>query len=249
MKKLFYFLSKTDPELIAHCGVQAKSQQIMKGVLILISGLFATLSAAFGLGLFFESSLLAAVFGVGYGLLIMSVFREVVSSATKAFALPALLLAIVMGIIISVPLELRLFEGRISDEILSSVGTISVRLFLILIPAAPLLVRLLEGDNMYIESVKKLQACKRSGALERTPEQIAASDINLRPAIPGFGRGFASAIDWAGALAPTVEELRGGDKTPDEADAMAMAGDWKAIGSDLMKVMKKYGAKSTRRIA
>ena len=247
MKKLFYFLSKTDPELIARCGVQAESQQIMKGVLILITGLFATLSAAFSLRLFFESIVLAAIFGVGYGLLIISVFREAVSSATKASALPALLLAIIMGIIISVPLDLRLFEGWTPDQILSLTGT-SVRLFLILILATPLLVRLLEGNNMYIESVKEQQACKRSDALEHEREQIDTPNINLRPAIPSFGRGFSSAIDWAGALAPRVEELRGGDKTPSEADAMAMAGDWKAVGNDLMKVMKKYGAESTRQI-
>jgi hypothetical protein len=105
----------------------------------------------------------------------------------------------------------------------------------------PSFVRILEANTEYNALVNIRQA----QTLEEEAEKKPAYNINSRFSIPTFGQGYASAIDWAGSLAPRVEELRGGGGAPDEADAAALAGDWKAVGKDLKKVVNKYGAEST----
>lgn len=82
---------------------------------------------------------------------------------------------------------------------------------------------------------------------------------STKVAVPGFGQGFAGAIDFFGVFVPTIEDLRGGAYTSTEACAAAIARDWELIGKDLRqvlgrhedsrKVAGKYGTESPQHVA
>lgn len=121
----------------------------------------------------------------------------------------------------------------------------AIRFMLILTYALPFVLTLLAGNTEYSVLVRRQRFKLAGHEFENRVSPI--QDSRLR--IPGFGYGFAAAIDWAGMLAPTVQELRGGDRTPNEADAAALAGDWRAVGDDLKKVLRRHGAKATSQVA
>lgn len=117
INKLLYSLSSTDQELIAQCDVQSKTQQKFKGILVLIAGFLAAISAIGAMSLLTRSLFLMIVSGIAYGLIIIFFDRSIVSAARKHTALLGLLFAIVFGITTSAPLELRLFKSSIDEEI------------------------------------------------------------------------------------------------------------------------------------
>ncbi len=126
---------------------------------------------------------------------------------------------------------------------------LGLRLLVVLILSSPLLVRLSAGKDEYAAMVEAQQARAYEGYYERRlareSARGAARGVNSRLPVPGFGQGFAGAIDWTGLLSPSIEDLRGGDGPAEAADAAALAGDWQAVGHDLKKVIDKHGAKST----
>jgi hypothetical protein len=352
MKRLLYFLSKTDEELIAQCDLRSQKQQLAKGILVFISSINTTVIAIYTLFLILKSIPIALIAGLIFGLLNLFFVREVVSAASKVAALIFLPVAIFSAFILSVPFELAVFEKSINKEIVKvettdidkhieslrreiyayeaelaklqkqlideSEGTggskVSGRgptyeqklkiyqdykdrreqkinelsfeidrlgkekasllanpsgdfllrvetlrairsssltaswvswaiiLLLFMTESFPVLIRLLEYNNAYTELSKTLYTYKKR-------EQSTTPSINVRLAIPTFGRGFASAIDWTGTLDPSSEELREDATSPDEADVMALGGDWKTVGNDLRKVLGKHGTTSPRQAA
>lgn len=355
MTRLLYFLSNTDEALIARCPDSAKRAQMAKGAYILFTALLTVLFLSYGVFVSSKSFLLATT-GLACGVLNLFVLRALFSARSKTAALSGLLLAIFTGLVLSVPLELRLFQGSIDKEILkrpfaerdariselraevvdlrqeltrrekefldealgvpgpgmtgvqgigpafkarkeiyegfraqstqritelseeireielekaslradppgdllsryealSNIHSASpdawrmswgLRLLLIMLEATPFLLRLLEGRNPYTELVESRYA------REERDEQGSAPDVNVRVPLPGFARGFAGAVDVSGALAPTAEGLRGGAESAVEADVAALAHDWETVGDDLRRVLNKYGAESSRRVA
>lgn len=355
MTRLLYFLSNTDEALIARCPDSAKRAQMAKGAYLLFTALLTALFLSYGMFIFSKSFLLAAA-GLACGVLNLFFIRVLFSARSKTATLPGLLLAIFTGLMLSVPLELRLFQGSINNEILkrplaerdariyelktevddlrkeltrrqralldeafgvqgpettgmpgegpafkarqeiyesfraqstqritelseeirqvelekaslranppgdllsryealSNIHAASpdawrmswgLRLLLIMLEATPFLLRLLEGRNPYTELVESLYV------REERDEQGGAPDVNARVPLPGFTRGFAGAVDVSGALAPTAEGLRGGAESAAEADVAALARDWETVRDDLRRVLNKYGAESSRRVA
>jgi hypothetical protein len=95
------------------------------GAIILLTALFAVLSGGYALFTIFQSDSLAILLGILWGALIFSLDRFIVSSMRKSGglgrellqALPRIVLAVVIAISLSRPLELRLFEREISEQL------------------------------------------------------------------------------------------------------------------------------------
>lgn len=95
------------------------------GGVILFTSLFATLSAGYALFTVFDNLWAAAAFGILWGLMIFNLDRYIVSSIKKTgtfwnqflMATPRILLAAFLGIIISKPLELKVFEKEINKQL------------------------------------------------------------------------------------------------------------------------------------
>lgn len=99
------------------------------GATIFFTGLFAALSGGYAMYFVFKGDALAIFFSIFFGLIwglaIFNMDRYIVSSidkngsTTKQFlqATPRILLAIMIGIVISRPLELKIFDKEIKDRL------------------------------------------------------------------------------------------------------------------------------------
>jgi hypothetical protein len=95
------------------------------GATVFFTGVFAFLSASYALYTVFDNVFTSIGFGIVWGLMIFILDRFIVSSMRKegrigrelAMALPRLILAIVISVVIARPLELKIFEKEISPEL------------------------------------------------------------------------------------------------------------------------------------
>jgi hypothetical protein len=118
LTKPLFALSKTDNQLIQLCTDGAYKTQAGYGLFILIVGIFAFCSSSYALSTTFDMNgiyLIAAV----YATLIMLIDREIVSVATKSRGMVAtrLVLAVFIGLVVSVPIELRIFQPQITQQL------------------------------------------------------------------------------------------------------------------------------------
>lgn len=95
------------------------------GATIFFTGLLAAASGGYALFTVFDNIWFSLLFGAIWGLLIFNLDRFIVSSMRKEgkpareilLALPRLILAVVISIVIAKPLELKIFEKEITPEI------------------------------------------------------------------------------------------------------------------------------------
>ena len=97
------------------------------GATIFFTGLLAMISASYAIYTVFDSWGGAIAFGLVWGLMIFNLDRYIVSSMKRRgtfgsdfmTALPRLVLAVIISIVISKPLELKIFEKEINAELIS----------------------------------------------------------------------------------------------------------------------------------
>lgn len=95
------------------------------GGIVLFTAVFATLSAGYAMFTVFDDVWTAVGFGVLWGLMIFNLDRYIVSSIKKTgtwwnqvlMTIPRLILATFLGIIISKPLELKIFEKEVNKQL------------------------------------------------------------------------------------------------------------------------------------
>jgi len=92
------------------------------GIIVFLTGVMASITGFYALFTIFDSILLAIIFGIFWGILIFFLDWYIVASLKKEerilsellFALPRIILAILLAVVISRPLELKLFEKEIN---------------------------------------------------------------------------------------------------------------------------------------
>ena len=108
-----HILRKTPSEWNKFAGI---------GGIILFTAVFATLSAGYAMFTVFDDYWLSTIFAVLWGLMIFNLDRYIVSSLKKTgtwwnqvlMAIPRIILAGFLGIVISKPLELKIFEKEVN---------------------------------------------------------------------------------------------------------------------------------------
>lgn len=113
-----FALSKTDRNLIELCSDTAYKTQAGYGLFVLIVGIFAFFSSSYALSTTLDVSgvyLIAAV----YATLIVLIDREIVSVTNKNRLMVGvrLVLAVFIGLVVSVPIELRIFDTQIRQQL------------------------------------------------------------------------------------------------------------------------------------
>lgn len=111
-----HILRKTPSEWNKFAGI---------GGIVLFTAVFATLSAGYAMFTVFDDLWVSAGFGLLWGLMIFNLDRYIVSSIKKTgtwwnqilMAIPRLILATFLGIIISKPLELKIFEKEVNKQL------------------------------------------------------------------------------------------------------------------------------------
>ncbi|MFT4666489.1 MAG: hypothetical protein ACI9VN_001609 [Patescibacteria group bacterium] len=125
LKKFLLDCSGVDQVLLKKCPSD-QNKYIGIGATIFFTGLLAAFSASYALYTVFDSYILAALFGIVWGLMIFNLDRYIVSSMKsqgKFFrdlfvALPRIAMAVILALVISKPLELKIFEKEINSELL-----------------------------------------------------------------------------------------------------------------------------------
>lgn len=129
--KALYILSKTDIRMISRCNARTKMHQRGLGLFVLLTSLFAFFAGYYALVTIFgywdefnqeyvltyKDRLIVTSCALLYALMIASIDREIVSAKNKWAALLRIPLAIAIGIVISVPLKLKILEGKINQKI------------------------------------------------------------------------------------------------------------------------------------
>lgn len=121
----FWLCSGADIATLQKCPSE-KSKYAGIGATVFFTGLFAALAGGYALFTVFDNVWIAATLGVLWGLLIFNLDRYIVSSMRKngkfmrefTMALPRLVLAVIISIVIAKPLELKIFEKEINSELI-----------------------------------------------------------------------------------------------------------------------------------
>lgn len=127
IREFFLFCSGANRSVLAECPSE-KTKYAGIGATVFFTALLAGLSGGYALYTVFLSPELAVPFGVLWALMIFNLDRVIVSGMRKQrefrldllYATPRLLLATLLAIVISKPIELKLFEREIEAQMIHS---------------------------------------------------------------------------------------------------------------------------------
>lgn len=126
LKKFFILCSGSDTDILDQCSNGEKNKYAGIGATVFFTALMATIAASYALSTIFDDPIMAIGFGLVWGLLIFNLDRFIVSTIKKrnSFfdellqATPRIILAVIIAIVISKPLELKIFEKEINQVLL-----------------------------------------------------------------------------------------------------------------------------------
>ena len=126
LSSFFLFCSGCDESILQKTPTE-HNKYVGIGATVFFTGLFATVAAGYALYTVFGNLFSASIFAIMWGLLIFNLDRYIVSSMKKkdnfiadwSIALPRIVLAVIISMVISKPLELKIFETEIQSEIVS----------------------------------------------------------------------------------------------------------------------------------
>ena len=122
IKHFFWLCSGANRPLLEKCPTEG-SKYVGIGATIFFTGIFAALAGAYALYTVFGNYYVAVIFGLVWGLMIFNLDRYIVSSMRKEgnpakefyTALPRIVLALLISLVIAKPLEMKIFEKEIES--------------------------------------------------------------------------------------------------------------------------------------
>ena len=123
-ERFFIYCSGTDQTILDQCPTD-RNKFVGIGATIFFTGVLAFFSSGYALYTVFDSWLAAIAFGLVWGLMIFNLDRYIVMSMKSNgrwyrdlfIALPRVALAVLLALVISKPLEMKIFEKEINSEI------------------------------------------------------------------------------------------------------------------------------------
>lgn len=124
LTRFFWFCSGANFSLLKRSPTES-NKYIGIGATVFFTGVLAALAAGYALYTVFQSVWPAMLFGLLWGFMIFNLDRFIVSSMRKRksawgewkLAIPRLVLAVLLALVISKPLELKMFEREINRKI------------------------------------------------------------------------------------------------------------------------------------
>ena len=114
---LLLWLSGTDVEIVSRMSKHVRTQREIMGGFVFTTSVFAYISGCYALSLITGDLAVALFVGLLYGYLIMLFDRAIVSSPTKKTALARLPIALLIGVIVAVPVEMLFYRDSINVSI------------------------------------------------------------------------------------------------------------------------------------
>ena len=126
LKEFFIICSGSDTDILEQCSKGEQNKYAGIGATVFFTALMAFIAASFALYTVFDNLYTSIFFGLIWGLLIFNLDRYIVSTIKKTGrvldeliqASPRILLAVIIAIVISKPLELKIFEKEINQVLL-----------------------------------------------------------------------------------------------------------------------------------
>ncbi|WP_348799079.1 DUF4407 domain-containing protein [Flavobacterium adhaerens] len=126
LKKFFILCSGADKQLLEGCSEGEQTKFVGIGATVFFTAVMAFIASAYALFTVFDSVYPALLFGLVWSLLIFNLDRFIVSTIRKRNqfsaeflqATPRIILAIIIAIVISKPLEIKIFEKEINAVLL-----------------------------------------------------------------------------------------------------------------------------------
>lgn len=130
MKKFFWFCAGSTAKLLEKCPSDERAKHAGIGAMIFITASLAILSGTFAIQTIVESKVVSVLIGLFWGFVIFNIDRLMVSTMKKEnsgdkladkkkeliFAMPRIILAIIIAIVISKPIEVKLLEAQIETQ-------------------------------------------------------------------------------------------------------------------------------------
>ncbi|HSD09037.1 DUF4407 domain-containing protein [Flavobacterium sp.] len=126
LKQFFILCSGADKPLLDGCSEGEQTKYVGIGATVFFTAVMAFIASAYALFTVFDNVLPALLFGLVWSLLIFNLDRFIVSTIRKRNnfaaeflqATPRIILAIIIAIVISKPLEIKIFEKEINTVLL-----------------------------------------------------------------------------------------------------------------------------------
>lgn len=126
LKKFFIICSGSDTDILDNCSIGEQNKFAGIGATVFFTAVMAFIACSYALFTVFDNLFTAIGFGFVWALLIFNLDRFIVSTIKKRDniideilqASPRLILAVIIAIVISKPLELKIFEKEINQVLL-----------------------------------------------------------------------------------------------------------------------------------
>jgi len=126
LKQFFIICSGADTDILKTCANGEQNKYAGIGATVFFTAVMAIIACSYALYTVFDNLLAAIGLGVVWGLLIFNLDRFIVSTIKKRNnvldeiiqATPRLILAVIIAVVISKPLELKIFEKEINQVLL-----------------------------------------------------------------------------------------------------------------------------------
>lgn len=126
LKQFFILCSGADTDILKGCSNGEQNKYAGIGATVFFTALMAAIAASYALYTVFDNLYTSIFFGIIWGLLIFNLDRYIVSTIKKRDnvldeilqAMPRIFLAVIIAVVISKPLELKIFEKEINQVLL-----------------------------------------------------------------------------------------------------------------------------------
>ena len=126
LQKFFILCSGADANILKTCSKGEQNKYAGIGATVFFTAVMAFIASAYALFTVFDNAYTAIFFGIVWGLLIFNLDRFIVSTIKKSNsfkseflqATPRIILAVIIAIVISKPLEMKIFEKEINQVLL-----------------------------------------------------------------------------------------------------------------------------------
>src|SRR5690606_368130 len=124
LNRFFWWCSGAHQDLLIKCPTES-SKYVGIGATVFFTGVFAMLAASYAMYTVFDNLWPAMGVGLVWGLMIFNLDRYIVSSMRKEgntgkellMALPRIILAVLISLVIAKPLEMKIFDKEIRGEL------------------------------------------------------------------------------------------------------------------------------------
>ncbi|MEG3657513.1 DUF4407 domain-containing protein [Arenibacter palladensis] len=134
LQQFFILCSGADTDILKTCSTGEQNKYAGIGATVFFTAVMAFIASAYALFTVFDNIYTSIFFGLIWGLLIFNLDRFIVSTIKKSNsfksellqATPRIILAIIIAIVISKPLEMKIFEKEINQVLLEEKNTMTL---------------------------------------------------------------------------------------------------------------------------